>query len=116
MTDADDRVTRIERDGAGRPTAIAAPGGQRTVARRRRQGADLAQIARTRPAQATQLGYDAAGRLAALIDRRGGRHEFGYDEGGRLVRDEDPDGKAQTLSRTETDNGYRVTLTSPGGP
>ncbi len=113
VTDADDRVTRIERDGTGRPTAIVAPGGQRTVL----AVDDKERMARIQdPAgKATQLGYDAAGRLASLIDRRGGRHEFGYDEGGRLVRDEAPNGKAQTLSRTETDNGYRVTHTTPEG-
>ena len=38
ITDADDRVTRIERDGDGNPTAIVAPGGQRTDARGRRRG------------------------------------------------------------------------------
>ena len=113
VTDADDRVTRIERDGVGRPTAIAAPGGQRTVL----AVDDKERMARIQDpgGAATKLGYDAAGRLALLIDRRGGRHEFGYDEGGRLVRDEAPDGKAQTLSRTETDNGYRVTHTTPEG-
>ena len=113
MTDADDRVTRIERDGDGNPTAIVAPGGQRTALEVDGQGR-LRKVADPAGA-ATKLGYDAAGRLSELIDRRGGRHAFGYDEAGRLIRDEDPTGKAQTLSRKETDDGYVVTLTSPEG-
>ena len=113
VTDADDRVTRIERDGDGTPLAIVAPGGARTTLE---VGAD-GFLSRVEDAagKATKLDYDAAGRLSELIDRRGGRHSFGYDDAGRLVRDEDPTGKAQTLSRKETDEGYIVTLTSPEG-
>ncbi|HEX6022606.1 MAG TPA: RHS repeat-associated core domain-containing protein, partial [Solirubrobacter sp.] len=112
VTDADDRVTRIERDGDGRTTAIVAPSGQRTALAI--EGDHLTRV--EDPAgKATRLGYDASGRLAWLVDRRGGRHEFVYDGSGRLVRDQAPNGKAQTLSRKETDNGYIVTHTSPEG-
>ena len=107
LTDADGKVTRIERDGTGAPTAIVAPGGQRTTLTA--TGEHLTKV------DGTTLGYDAGGRLSLLIDRRGGRHEFAYDEEGRLIRDEDPSGKAQTLSRVETDNGWITTLTSPEG-
>jgi RHS repeat-associated protein len=112
ITDADDRVTRIERDGSGEATAIVAPGGQRTGLTVDATGLRVV----TDPAgKTTKLTYDDAGRLEELIDRRNGRHAFGYDPAGRLIRDEAPTGKAQTLSRTETDEGWIVTLTSPEG-
>ena len=73
ITDADDRVTRIERDGDGNPTAIVAPGGQRTTLEVDGEGR-LRKVADPAGA-ATKLAYDAAGRLSELIDRRGGRHD-----------------------------------------
>src|SRR6202000_322857 len=102
----------IERDGDGQATAIVAPGGERTGL----QVADGRLMAVQDPAgKRTTLGYDAAGRLAVLVDRRGGHHGFTYDEDGRLVADEDPTGKAQTLSRKQAGTSTTITLTSPEG-
>ncbi len=112
VLDADDRATRIERDGAGTPTAIVAPGGQRTELELDGQQR-LTQVEEPGGAT-TKLSYDAV-RLAGLVDRRGGQHEFDYDDEGRLIRDEDATGREQRLARVETETGHKVTLTSPEG-
>ena len=50
-----------------------------------------------------------------MTDPADGVHEYSYDPAGRLTRDEDPSGAAQTLSRQELDDGLRVTLRSQEG-
>jgi RHS repeat-associated protein len=114
VTDAADRVTHIERNANGIPIAIVAPGGQRTALELELDAQDRLKRVVEPGGADTQLGYDAL-RLATLTDRRGGHHEFVYDDDGRLIRDEDPTGKAQTLARVETETGFKVTLTSPEG-
>ena len=109
VTDVDDKVTTVERDATGRPTAIAGPYGQRTSLALDQNGylasgADPA-------VETTELTTTSDGLLTSLTEPRGGVHRFGYDSDGHLVRDEDASGMAQTFSRTA-----RVTpVTGPDG-
>jgi RHS repeat-associated protein len=112
ITDVDGNVTTIERDGNGDPTAIVAPGGQRTT---------LAvtagmMTAITNPAgESYQFQYDPNGLLRQTTDRRGGLHAFTYDADGLLTRDAGPDGGFITLSRSGVGSNYTVTKRTAEG-
>jgi RHS repeat-associated protein len=110
ITDADGKITTIERDGNGQATAIVAPGGQRTTLRREASGY-LASI--TNPNNETvALTYSAGGLLAAMTDPRGNRFTYTYDAQGRLVRDDDPATGFKALTRTEHGTGWTVELST----
>ncbi|MBX3001211.1 MAG: hypothetical protein KF893_21995 [Caldilineaceae bacterium] len=112
VTDADGNVTTIERVGA-KPTAIVAPGGQRTTMTVNNNGW-LSGL--TNPAgESHTMSYSADGLLQQLVDPLARVHTFTYDGLGRLVKDEDPVGGSTTLSRVEGSNGYTVTTTTALG-
>src|SRR5574341_1075042 len=92
VTDRDGNITTIERDGSGNPTAIIAPGGQRT-----------------------NLSLDTDGLLTTLTDPKDNAHRFIYDDLGRLTKDENPSGGYSSLSRTDSGNSFTVTLSSALG-
>jgi YD repeat-containing protein len=113
VADRDGLVTRIERDGAGDPTAIVSPYGQRTTLALDGDGF-LAAVAN--PAgETTSFGYTSGGLLTSLTDPRGGVHSFQYDQLGRLTRDTNPVGGYTALARVDSTNGYTVTLTNALG-
>ena len=94
MTDGDGNVTTIERAGAT-PTAIVAPGGQRTTLSVNGDGW-LSSV--TNPAgEAHTMSYSADGLLQQFIDPLANIHTFTYDALGRLIKDEDPVGGSITL-------------------
>ena len=108
ITDADNNVTTIERDGNGTPTAIVAPFGQRTTLTVNSDGY-LASV--TNPAgEAYQLTYTADGLLTAFTDPKGNASQFTYDALGRLQRDANAGGGSQTLARSELANGNGFTV------
>jgi RHS repeat-associated protein len=112
VTDGDGNVTTIQRTGA-LPTAIVAPGGQRTTLA---TNADGWLSSLTNPAgQSRRMTYSAGGLLLQLADPRGNASRYTYDSLGRLVKDEDPVGGSVSLVRTEQTNGYVVTTTSALG-
>ena len=112
ITDGDQKVTSIERNGAT-PMAIVAPGGQRTVLSTDANGW-LSRV--TNPASESRaMSYTPAGLLQQLTDARGNAYRFTYDSLGRLVKDEDPAGGFTTLARTDQPNGYSVLTTSSLG-
>ena len=87
ITDGDQNVTTIERNGAT-PTAIVAPGGQRTTFLTDANGW-LLRV--TNPANESRaMSYSPSGLLQQLTDARGNPYRFTYDALGRLVKDEDP--------------------------
>jgi RHS repeat-associated protein len=107
VTDVRGRVTTIEHDPAGTPVAIVAPGGERTQLAVDSNGF-LSTI--TNPAGETiQLVSSAGGLLTRRIDAGGGIHDFTYDQFGRLISDEDPEGGVQSLSRLEGSTNVVVT-------
>ena len=112
VTDASGNVTTVERNGAI-PTAIVAPGGQRTALA---VSADGWLLSASNPAnEAHSMSYSADGLLRTFTDPRTNIHRFTYDSLGRLTKDEDPAGGSTTLARTEQSNGYTVTTTSALG-
>ena len=112
ITDGDGNITTIERAGAT-PTAIVAPGGQRTTLGINSDGW-LASLAN--PAGETHtMGYSADGLLTHFVDPLANIHTFTYDMLGRLIKDEDPVGGSISLARTEDRDSYTVTTTSALG-
>ncbi len=111
--DGDNNATTVERDALGTPTALVAPGGQRTVLS---TGADgyLASVADP-GGNTTRFDYTADGLMTSYTDPNGYPHTFHYDSRGRLDRDEDPEGGFLALARTDTSSGYYVTATSALG-
>jgi RHS repeat-associated protein len=110
ITDGDNNITAIERNASGQPTAIVAPFGQRTTLSLNPSGF-LAGI--TNPAnEGWSFGYTGDGLLNSFTDPRGHTSTMIYDARGRLTRDNDPAGGSSTLARTDTANGFTVSLTS----
>jgi RHS repeat-associated protein len=113
VTDGDDNVTTIERDGGGNPTAVVGPYGQRTTLSLDADG-HLASI--TNPAgESHSFAYTLNGLLTAVSDPKGNARHFAYDELGRLVRDDDPAGGFKTLTRADTTDGHNVDVTTALG-
>jgi len=113
VTDGDGNVTTIDRDGSGNITSITSPGGQKTTFRLDSNGyvSDI-----TDPAgNVTKMSYTTGGLLTSFTDPKGNIHSYTYDDKGRLVTDRNPSGGKQPLSRTETGDGYTVSLTSAMG-
>ena len=114
VTDGDDNVTTIERDGIGNATAIVAPFGQRTTLTLDANGY-LASI--TNPSgEAHHITYSADGLLATFSDPKGNTSTMAYDPLGRLLTDTNAAGGSQTLARTELINGgYIASRATPLG-
>lgn len=106
------RVTRIERDVSGNPTAIVGPDGLQTTLRVG-DGGRLSELVRPL-GDATRLSYDAGGLLVKLERDRGAAADvttFAYDAQGRLLRDTHPSGLVQALERKSLPAGHEVTRT-----
>lgn len=113
MSDGSGNLTAVERDGAGAPVAIVAPGGQRTALSLDANGW-LARV--TNPAgEAHALTSGTTGLLESRVDPGGGAHAYRYDAAGLLVEDAGPAGGVKSLARTADAGGRTVTVTHPGG-
>ena len=112
VTDGSGNITAIERAGAT-PTAIVAPGGQRTTLSIDSNGW-LSKVADPTGATYT-MSYTPDGLLTQFADPLANIHRFTYDALGRLIKDEDPAGGTISLTRSEASNGYTVTTTSALG-
>jgi YD repeat-containing protein len=98
VVDADGNALALDRDGAGRATAIHAPFGQTTTLVYDGDG-NLATA--TDPlGRSTALSYRSGGLLTRLVDHRGGVHAMTYDAAGRLAGDTSPALASWTLTRT----------------
>jgi RHS repeat-associated protein len=114
LTDGDGNVVTVERDALGRPTALAAPDGQRTVLTLDPNGY-LATAAN--PAGDTyRMSYTGGGLLSTFEDPNGHASAFVYDPDGRLIEDRNALNDSQTLARTPlTNRGYEVALGTAEG-
>ena len=113
IVDANNNVTRIERTESGWPTAIVAPGGQRTTLE---IGGDGYLSAVGNPGGGTShMTYGEGGLLASFADPSGALSSFAYSDEGRLARDQEPLGDYKSLARVETQTAATVTVTSKLG-
>ncbi len=107
VTDGDNNVTTIQRNGSGQPTGILSPYNQLTTFTLN-GNSHLATI--TNPAnEQYQFTYNAEGQMLTETDPRNHQNTFTYDANGRLMRDDDPATGFQTLTRTGTDFDFTVT-------
>lgn len=99
VTDGDGNTTRVERNTNGQPSAIVAPFGQRTLLSVDAKGY-LAGI--TDPSgNLVKLTTSANGLLTSFTNARNKTSTFTYDDGGRLVHDEDAVGGIHSLTREQ---------------
>ena len=111
ISDGDDNVTTIERDGNGYPTAVIAPGGQETTLSLDADGY-LHTIANP-DGDTYEVDYWSAngpGLIARFTSPRGHSSEYFYDADGRLNLAADAAGGTKTFARTDMDPGYEVSL------
>ena len=111
LTDADGNVTTIQRDPAGVPMSITAPGGQHTTLIM--ESGNLSEV-RNPANESIRLDYEA-GLLTGLTDPRGSLHTFAYDANGLLTRDAGPDGGFIALVRSGIGRSFAITATSAEG-
>jgi YD repeat-containing protein len=113
ITDAAGNSTAVERDAAGRPTAIISSGGHRTVLSTDVNGF-LSTVAD--PAgNAWSFAYTADGLLTRAIDPNGHASEYVYDFEGLLRETRDAAGGGMTLAREEIPSGRKVATESAEG-
>jgi RHS repeat-associated protein len=113
VTDADGKVTLIQRNSAGNPTAIVGPFGHTTALTLDANGY-LATA--TDPNQAiTTFTYDAMGLMTSKLDANGGLATYDYDDAGRLIRDDDAGGGAKILTRSNSASGFTVNMSTAEG-
>jgi len=107
------RLTTIQRDGAGRPTAIIAPFGQPTSLSLDANGY-LASV--TNPAgESYRMTYTADGLLTQFQDPLNYVSTMTYDALGRLLKDENAAGGFTALARTDDRTQYAVGTTTAEG-
>jgi RHS repeat-associated protein len=110
ISDRSGNLTRIERDAQGKPTAIVAPGDQRTTLEVDSSG-ELTSI--TNPAGETYRMKYEGGLLTDYTDPEQGMSQYDYDASGKLVKATNPEGGVKTLHKSIINNGYSVTFTDP---
>jgi RHS repeat-associated protein/uncharacterized repeat protein (TIGR01451 family) len=107
ITDGDNNITTIQRNGSGQPTGILSPYNQLTTFTLN-SGGHLATLTNPNNEQ-YQFTYNAGGQMLTKTDPRNNLNTFTYDANGRLMRDDDPATGFQTLTRTGTDFDFTVT-------
>jgi RHS repeat-associated protein len=112
VTDAYGNVTRIERDVLGAPTAIVAPGGQRTTLTL--EDGWLTRVADPM-GHADRFTYDAGGLLRTHIDPTDAASSYGYDAEGHLTSATDPVEGVQTITRIAGQEALEVVHRSAEG-
>ncbi|MDX2029764.1 MAG: RHS repeat-associated core domain-containing protein [Blastocatellia bacterium] len=111
ITDGDNNITTIQRNGSGAPTGVLSPYNQLTTFTLDANGY-FATIANPAGEQ-YQFTYTSGGLMTARRDPRNNLTSFIYDSLGRFIREDDAGGGSQTLTRTET--GTNVTVSRATG-
>lgn len=118
LTDAEGRVTTIQRDAQGNPVSMTAPDGQITLLATQTVDGSVHLAAVKDPAgDAWTMGYDpTSGLLTSYTDPRGNTDQYTYDSNGFLIKDVDAVGGGWTLARTgSTDQSQPYTVTMASG-
>ncbi|MBK7575333.1 MAG: hypothetical protein IPI26_08790 [Elusimicrobia bacterium] len=113
VTDGDGNETTIERDGAGNPTAVVAPYGQRTELKTDLNGW-LTEVADPAGGK-TAMAYGEGGLMTSFADPNGHRGTMAYDALGRLAEDKGASGKTWTSARAALSSGHEVSMTTAKG-
>lgn len=112
IQDVDGRITRIHRDGNGKPTSIEAPSGQKlTLAL---DSNDYLRTATYPDTAQYQMTYSNT-MLASFTRPRGNTSRYTYDDEGNLVRYVRLNGGTGHLARVSGSSGWTVTHTNPAG-
>ncbi len=110
ITDGDNNVTTVERDGSGEPMALVSPDGHRTALSLDTKEY-LATV--TNPAAEThRMTYTSDGLLNNFTNPRNFTSSFNYDALGRLERDRDPLGGGWRLAHTGSENNFAMPVTT----
>jgi RHS repeat-associated protein len=113
VTDGDGKITTIQRDGFGNPTAIISPFGQMTALAVDATGF-LETI--TNPAgESLQIQSSVDGLILETTDPRGRISSYGYSDLGRLTSQSDNGGQNQAFARSATPGSFDVTRTTTLG-
>lgn len=114
ITDVNGNVTKIERDAAGRMTAVVSPFNQRTTFTNDANGY-IASV--TNPnGEVSRMTYTAGGLMTSMTNPRGVKTTFSYDAEGRLLRDDNAVGGFLKLSKVSNpDQSFDVTLSTALG-
>ncbi len=107
VTDGDNNVTTIQRNGSGAPTGILSPYNQLTTFTLDANGF-FATVTNPNNEQ-YQFTYTSGGLLTLKRDPRNSQTAFTYDAQGRLTRDDDAATGFQTLARTALGEDFTVT-------
>jgi RHS repeat-associated protein len=113
VTDAWNNVLAVERDGAGNPTAIVAPGGQRTTLSV--DGNHFLSTIADPAGNAWALTHSDDGLLTRAEDPNHHASEYDYDEQGLLVETQDAAGGGLTLVKEDIASGRKITTQTAEG-
>jgi len=108
ITDADGRITTIERSSAGVFSGIVAPTGQRSVVTRNAEG--YVSAIQNPAGETYAFEYLPGGLLGVMKNPKGNSYRFTYDGDGRLAKDEDPAGGFKSLSRTSNASSTNIVV------
>lgn len=110
ITDGDNNVTTISRNGNGAPTAITGPHGQTTTLTLDANGHLITVV---NPANEThRMTYTLDGLLNQFTNPRQLSSNYTYDAVGRLTNARNPAGGGLDLGRQTQDQGYQITRRS----
>ncbi len=117
VTDADNNVTAVNRDGSGNPTSVTAPAGQTTTVNV--DANDYLETITNPAGQTVTFDYTSGGLLTSMFRPKGNEYTFEYDSIGRLIRADKPDGSFDTLTRKslndDNSSSYEVVKTNSLG-
>ena len=113
VTDANNNVTTINRDGSGNPTSVAAPFGQITTLSLDTNGY-LDEVSNP-VSETVQFGYTADGLLTTVTDPKLQDDTVTYNSAGQVTRVDDPAGGFIIVTRAEIPNGHEVSVTTAEG-
>jgi len=112
VVDQNGRTLTVARDGAGRPTALVSPDGQRTELVVNGDGNLTSAVG---DAGALVLAYGDGGQIGGSTDAGGATVGYTYDANGQLVGSVDPDGVAKSMVLSQTATGQTTTFRSATG-
>ncbi|MFC1602923.1 putative Ig domain-containing protein [Pseudomonadota bacterium] len=113
ITDIDNDITTIERLGDGIPLAIVSADGQRIIIGLDENG--YLNALTNEKGEIHQMQYTADGLLTQYTDPRGQISHYAYNDLGRFIQVEEPNGGGWILDRTTAEDGFSVTMTSGEG-